>query len=512
MKNLNKLVSIDGHTINIDLGNHNVVAIRQIANRSSQSFVDFGMHPLADAICQFLIQRAPVWPSGTLLGYCHAFVRLLEFCKRSSSEELTAETFAAFTSWLKSVKSKRNGYAFVEQTRRCYGCFVLKLMEWLVEQDEILPREVYLARGRHQRAFRGSSARQLELMRATAVSPDEYVRLIKAIRLEYEECRALLNASGPDQIDYDSTFPLLPFSLLLGTELALRSVEFNHLRVSDLNADRLLLNPPNKEPSEVRLTPGLLATLELAQKWMLRFRKRPSRNDPLLVVPAKRGRKANCVQFDSRLLLRSLRKFYEKYFAMLESDGLPTLYRIAEEDESTLLPFRLSFRRIRSASITQAARYESNVEAVMQFARHKCLDTTMKHYIHETHKQWMNNVALCLAPSAELLRIALENRIADQSEERTAKASIASVPGGHCAQALSGDLSCRRAIDCRLCQFFRIHVSKRDFFVKELEEGLARAETLQRDEGLTREAQNLRQFAALNQAIISRIDEYVFQS
>ena len=124
----------------------------------------------------------------------------------------------------------------------------------------------------------------------------------------------------------------------------------------------------------------------------------------------------------------------------------------------------------------------------------------------------MNNVALCLAPSAELLRIALENRIANQSEERTAQASIASVPGGHCAQALSGDLSCRRAIDCRLCQFFRIHVSKREFFVKELEEGLAQAETLQRDEGLTRESQNLRQFAALNQAIISRIDEHVFQS
>jgi len=42
-----------------------------------------------------------------------------------------------------------------------------------------------------------------------------------------------------------------------------------------------------------------------------------------------------------------------------------------------------------------------------------------------------------------------------------------------------------------------------------MEDTLEEAQRLQDEHGLIRDAQNLREFAALNQAIISRIDEHL---
>ena len=127
----------------------------------------------------------------------------------------------------------------------------------------------------------------------------------------------------------------------------------------------------------------------------------------------------------------------------------------------------------------------------------------------ETHSQWTSNVARFLAPSAELVRISLENRVASEPEERAASDAKATVAGGHCEQALSGDRLCQRATDCRLCSFFTIHTSKREFFVQERQGALKEADRLQNELGLYRDAQNLREFAALNEAIINRIDEHL---
>jgi hypothetical protein len=188
---------------------------------------------------------------------------------------------------------------------------------------------------------------------------------------------------------------------------------------------------------------------------------------------------------------------------------MPCLYTTAQEDDSDLLPYTLAFIDFRSAAITEAARHERNPTAVMRFARHESFATTLRYYIRETHRQWVTNVATFLAPSAELLRISLDNKIAIQEDEDKSQASDAAVPGGHCETALLGDLSCARASDCRLCAFFRIHVSKREFFVREMEEALDKAQSLQSDQGLIGDAQNLREFAALNQAIVDRIDEHL---
>ena len=496
--------------IKIDLDHFTVEAQSKHANRNYTAYFDLSGHPLSHLMCDFLKFRSTSSPAGTLTSYCHAFITLLRYFQNASSKTLNGESFAAYTTWLRAEKIPRTQTNYSEGSRKAYGNNVLRFMDWLLDVGEVGVTDVYDSRRRHQKAFRGYNARKLELMRLTAVSPDDYVRLIKAIRLEYEECKGLLRQSSERQEQYDTTFPLLPFSLLVGAQLALRSEEFNYLNVRDLRGDRLLLNPPNKEQSEVWLPPSVMASLDLAQEWMARYRPNPAGDEPLLVCPLQnRVRKSGLGRFDSLVLSHSLRRFYRKYFNLLAPDGMPYLYSLAEEDESSLIPFSLIFKNFRSAAITEAARHERNPTAVMRFARHAQYSTTLKFYIRETYRQGVTNVALLLAPSAELVRISLDNKIASRVEEKVAHEANAMVRGGHCEEALSGDRSCRRATDCRLCNFFRIHISKREFFVRERESALEQAASLQTEQGLHRDAQNLREFAALNEAIINRIDDHL---
>jgi hypothetical protein len=437
-------------------------------------------------------------------------MRYRDFSIATGYRSLNAEGFGAFVEWLKKEKSKYTHEKYFESTRRGYANYILKFMEALVEIDVVSVRDVDTARLRHQVAMRGSSARQVERMRQTAVSPEEYARITKVIRMEYEECKALLNQPAKLHDEYDNAFPLLPFTMLLGASQAVRPVEFNYLKVRDLTDDRLLLNAPNKRPSEIQLPQSVVETFLVAQHWMSCYRLSENPDDPLLVVPIKGGPRAGqVVRFDTILLFHSLKKLYKKYFDLLDPDGMPYLFSTSSDDESELVPFSLSFSGYRSAAITEAARHERNPEVVRQFARHESFKTTLKFYIRETHQRWVENVALFLAPSAERLRISLHNKVASRGEEDKAKAAGASVPGGHCEQAASGDKSCRRASDCRLCQFFRIHVSKRSFFVMERDEAIEKANEVQSGQGLLRDAQNLREFAALNQAIINRIDDHL---
>ncbi len=502
--------SSDLAEVEINLAECTLKTTRLIANRTYA--YDFNMigHPLSKTVCEYLADHGPNLPSSTLVSYCYGFLHLLSFFRDAGYQGLNAESYAKFIEWLKTILSQQRSAPLTESTRRVFSNLVLNFMEWLVYRGLINEKELDVARVRHRKAWRGFSARQLERMRLKAVSPEDYIRLIRAARLEYEECKQIMEQSDTKQDQYDVTFPLLPFSILLGIELAVRSVEFNYLKVRDLRGDRLFLNPPNKPASEVWLPPSLMASLALAQSWMSRYRANPNPDDPLLVCPLENGPRSNqLVRFDTILLSSSLSRFYRKYFDLIAPDGMPYLCATGHEDEPDLIPFSLSFSDFRSAAITEAARQERNPTVVMRFARHRCFATTLKYYIRETHRQWLSNVATFLAPSAELVRISLENKIASPEEEAKAEASDAVVPGGHCEPALSGDHSCIRASDCRLCPFFRIHVSKRDFFVKEMEDTLEQAERLQTEQGLIRDAQNLREFAALNQAIVNRIDEHL---
>jgi hypothetical protein len=512
MKQRHELLSQELLPISVDVRRHLIEITVGTAGRLAKQVFDFSGHSFSGRMCEFILLTAPSQASGSTAQYCHTFRRFIDHCKEKRYRIINAESFSSYVNWLKTAKTLRRRNIFSEYSRKTYTVNLLIFMDWLVVVGDLPVHEVFAARSRHKKAFHGCAARVLQLSWLKAVSPDEFVRLIRSIRLEYEECRSLLSKSAQEQDAYDVRFPLLPFSMLLGAELAVRAVEFNHLRVGDVRGDRLLLNPPNKEPSEIWLSPTLISAMELAQNWMARYRGKSAPEDPLLVCPIQAGIRWNqVVRFDSILLSASLKKFYAKYFYLKAADGKPYLYADQKVDGAELEPFWLPFRDFRSAAITEAARHERNPIKIMRFARHKDFATTLRFYIRETHKQWVSNVIKYLAPSAELLRISLENKLATREQEKLADSASAAVPGGHCEQAIAGDHSCTRATDCRLCPFFRIHISKKPFFTMEMEESIRKAALLQDSEGLLRDAQNHRQFAALNLAIINRIDEHLGQ-
>lgn len=499
--------SNDYRTVNIDFTTSSVQLNYLVAGRVCEIVVDLSGHPMSNSLCQFLYVRGPNWPAATLASYCSAFEKVLLYLAAKDYPEINSEAFAGFIVWLKEVRKLRGGTPLTEASRRAIATLVLMLMEWLVEIGQLSPSEVEVSRLRHRKAFRGFSRRSMESIRTKAIGPEEYVRLLRAIRLEYESCVELLEQSNEKQNAYEPTFPLLPFVLLSGLILALRSEELNYLLVDDLITDRLRVHAPNKTAAEIWLPPSVKAALELAQVWMARYRTANESGDPLLTVPITLGkRKGECIRFDTIVLRGALKRFYKKYFDLSDRAGVPILYSVSSEDQNILIPFDLPFSEFRSAAITEAARHERNPSKLKMFARHKYVSTTFKYYVRETHLQWIKNISIHLAPSAEMLRIAIRNKVSSKSDEHRAKEMGALVPGGHCARVLSGDTSCIRAVDCRLCTYFRIHPSRRHVFVEDREESLKKATTAQ-SHGLLRDAQNLREFAALNQAIIDRIDE-----
>jgi hypothetical protein len=280
-----EFLSQDLLLIKVDLICYVIEAVTKRATRNTTVRFEFGGHSLSERICEFVILKGPSSPSGTLANYCHALASFLEYSQISSYQTLNSESFAGYLEWMKTNKSARTLNSRCEGTRRVYGSFILQFMEWLVDVGDIKPNQAFAARLRQQQAFRGINARALEHMRLYAISPEDYVCLIRAIRMEYEQCKDVLEQSKDAQNRYDITFPLLPFSMLLGAKLAVRAVEFNNLKVRDLRGDRLLLNPPNKKSSEIGLPLSVMSALELAQKWMLRYRKDPEPDDPLLVCP-----------------------------------------------------------------------------------------------------------------------------------------------------------------------------------------------------------------------------------
>ncbi len=298
---------------------------------------------------------------------------------------INSEAFAGYVGWLKDIGKRRGGTPLAEASRRVSASRIIILMEWLVETGRLSPSEVEIARRRYRKAFRGFASRAQELLRTKAIGPEEYIRLLRAIRMEYECCLELLNQPKEKQDEYDPTFPLLPFVMQLGLTLALRSVELNHLLVGDLISDRLRVRPPNKRASEVWLPPSLKAALELAQVWMARYRPTKDSYDPLLAIPLTRGkRKGSYIRFDTIALRGSLKLFYQKYFLLSDKDGKPLLYSASGEDQSKLIPFGLPFSEFRSAAITEAARHERNPAKLRMFARHKYVETTFKYYVRET--------------------------------------------------------------------------------------------------------------------------------
>jgi hypothetical protein len=155
---------------------------RLIANRIYAHSFDLSGHPLSISVCDYLAERGPNVPSATLVNNCHAFLHFLTFLQDTGYRHLNAESYEGFIERLKITLSQQRSAALMESTRRAFSNAILNFMEWLCYKSLINESEVDIARLRHRNAWRGFSARQFERMRLRAISPEDYIRLIRAIR------------------------------------------------------------------------------------------------------------------------------------------------------------------------------------------------------------------------------------------------------------------------------------------------------------------------------------------
>lgn len=473
---------------------------RRVASRVDNVVRRFPRTQLSTVLLHHIMAVGPASLAGTLacmVRSCSSFLRYLE---RSDREDFSAE---AFSEWL--VAMQNDGMS--EGGRRSYATHVIRLAEGPLVRAGVVSRAAATsARIRFRKHFRGFSRRALERLHDDALTGEEYLRLIRAARVELEESRAALLGPSDKKEAYPLALPLMPFVILAGAFMAVRASELNVLNVGDMREHDgtrwLHLHAPNKAPAQVPMHDGVYEALLVAQEWMAEYRESAAPDDPLLIW---RSAALLVVRFDTIYMRDALVRFAEKWFGRTDANGRPILWR---EKNGVKIPMVLSVSALRAAGISEWARRERNPEKLRILARHRRIETTERYYIKQAHADYVDEWSRSLRTDVEMLRASMANAIAPREMAARAAALGALVEGGHCDEVMRGITSCDRAPDCRRCKNFRIHPDKREVFVVALERAIARAERAKAD-GLMRQVENYRGQAALNQAIIDRIDDYL---
>jgi integrase len=402
---------------------------------------------------------------------------------------------------------------------------------------------------RRKKRFRGHNRRVHHERREAGLSESEYTRLLVALRLELDSCedRLRLHAAGDEPLAiaglrggrnpdgsaakrHIDPNPYVCFAMLAGIELGMRSPEFNNLRLDDVTAfpDKIRVRAPNKPHADLTLTPQVRRALDIVIAYAAQVRSDTPLGSMLCICRNVVGnhKRVNDTHVTSSLLSsRWLPRFYGKYFRMVRpGEQTPVLY--ADLDASgELKPLNVPLADFRSIGLTAFARSERNLDIVRTHARHASLQTTETYYLRQRERQRLTDTSRYLTPSVERIRMLMARDIVADPDACTInelRRADALVPLGHCDEALKQHLTpeeeearalgyragCIRARDCRLCDNFRPHAGLRDVYVKEAESAISEAINL-RGRGELREAENQMEFAALNQAIVDAVDEYL---
>jgi len=494
--------SSDGHLWEIDEVRGRLRGSRPAAGRRYEADHDFAA-PLGDEALRYLRLAGPAMPANTIDMAATGIGSFCRFLGSTGRAGFSPQAFSAFVAWMQDQgweETSRRGWATVV---RVWIRNSLRARQLATDAD------VLSVDRRFRRHFRGFTKRRADALRETWLGPAEHVRLLRAIRMEIEACRALLRAPASEQAAYTHhALPLAPFFQLLGLLLGVRSAELNVATWGDLREHdgRLWLHvhAPNKEPGRLFLTDTVLEAWEVAREWMARYRPDPQPGDPLLaVLHPDSGEVARLDTFWTRHVLHV---FYRKYFRRRDRDGRPVLYR--GTDEAPRL-FDLSFVNYRVAAISEHARKERNPLHLKRFARHRDVSTTLLYYARQAHLEWLADVAKAHEASVEIARITQRGSVATPDEVRRAEACQACVldGAGICGEGLVGVHRCEKAADCRVCSSFKLNPDRREYFVVDLERNEARALDAA-TQGLKRDAQVYEALCALDRACIARIDDY----
>lgn len=508
---------------------------RESGKTIAQYTYDFSAHPFKHLLRKFFFISSEEANAGTLNCKGRAVKILGEFMAESGEHDLSPEVFKRFIDWAIDAKGKGDKPRFSEISLVAYVNNVRLLYKSGIEQRHKSwdLRGLDLITELIVKKFRGRSLRSIHKSIATAMSLVCFQDLVKAVSIEFEECRRVLRErnAGHRESLYNLEFhnlrmidpnPFVVFALLAGIRLGLRSSEFNAISSGDIVVDmetghhELYVHAPDKADDYIPIDDIILESIRFCEEWGREARESATEEEQkqfenifLVYRATNSGYRTSIFPMTThRLNTTHLPYFYNKYFNYRFKNETGEERPLLHADRDTSRPLQISYRKIRNAFAIRFVEQVPNRSAAQRAMRHKSSRTTGEFYLHQTKLDHAKKVHAALKSEAQLLTLSLKNGLeVGISEEtiRKAKDAGAITPQGICGRAMNG-IGCERASDCLECPFLVVIASRRPRFVADRDEYLQKAEesALQGDHRI---AENFLKRAALCEAQIIRIDD-----
>lgn len=521
-------ISIGGHQYRIKFSRPNPCG-------AASQYYDFNSHPLRSLVRRFILDEAGEVSAGTLSGKCHSLREIGDFLTEAGESDLNPEIFKSYSAWLFNAK-KPNGESRLNETSvsiRLNIALQLYSFGLDVHFRRWSQRDFDTMRAFLGRVVRGRFKRRALDSIDKALSVDTFYDLARAVTLEFEQCKQVLNARNDGErhslynlgyisMKFLDPNPYVVFALQAVMRFGLRSTELNSLTPKDIHVDpidgnhEIYVHAPDKDDDFIPVDDLFLDTFNVCKEWDKEAREvaGPAGDgwyeDALLVYrPTNSCYGCPFIQLNTHYLNSShFKYFFRKWFEYktVDEDGNSRPLLHAEGDPTK--PLWINFRKLRNAFAVRFTEREKNRSVAKRVMRHKSFRTTEIYYLRQTRLDFAKKVHFALKPEAQMLVMGLKNALDAGITEDTlqrAKEKGAMTPEGVCGAALEGK-ECEMAKDCLECPHLIVLPSRRSRFVADRSAYLERAESLDAL-GDIRGAENALSRAKLCQAQILRIDE-----
>jgi hypothetical protein len=481
-----------------------------------------------------MFDRAEDLSGGTIARKCSCLQILGEFLTSENEHELNPRTFQVFLRWLGSATDDSRANRFNENSIIGLAVTIIEMYAYGLQNNYpgFSQRDFDTMLVARRNVLRGFRRRATQISIDKALSKETYLNFLKAVTLEFEQCRGVLEqrSSGKRLSLYNDGMsgglrldpnPYVVFAALCGLRHGVRSQEFNAIRRADLCVDmengqhELYLHASGKPDAYIPVDDAFVEAWSLCEEWDREARAfardgEIGFDDSGFVYSSTSMRqyKAVTLLHTERLNRHFLPYFYRKWFKhdVQDKGGKTRPLLHAENDIS--IPLWCPYSKLRNAFAVHFAERERNRHITKEVLRHANVSTSERFYLNNTKLDHAKKVYYALKPEAQMLVMGLKNPVEAGISVETlekAKAAGALLPHGICGAAINGN-SCVRASGCLGCPYLVVIANRKPRFEAGREHYLKKADVLQA-KGDFRGAENALSQAKLCQAHIIRIND-----